>query len=84
MPAEPVNKSVWGVLCYAIGGGHPALTLYETQAEADAEARRLNDSDDWVAEVKPYQIEPDAFPESEKYPIQMRPAELFRKGGAES
>jgi len=35
------------------------------------------DSEDWVAEVKPYQVAPDAFPESEKYPIQMRTAELL-------
>lgn len=73
------TKKVWGVLCYATGGGHPALTLYETQAEAETEFRRLNDSEDWVAEVKQYTVVPDAFPESEKYPIQLRPAELFSR-----
>ncbi len=69
-------KRVWGVMCWALSGGHPALTLYETEDEAEKEARRLNDSEDWVAEVKPYQVAPDAFPESETYPIQLRPAEL--------
>lgn len=79
MEKRPANKMVWGVTCYAIGGGHPALTLYETQAEAETEARRLNDKEDWVASVKEYFVEPDAFPDSEKYPISMRPAELFEK-----
>jgi hypothetical protein len=69
-------KQVWGVLAYAIGGGFPALTLYETENEAQKEARRLNDSEDWTAEVKEYKVAPDAFPESETYPISMRPAEL--------
>lgn len=70
-------KQVWGVLCYAIGGGHPALTLYESQSEAEAEARKLNDSDDWTAEVKEYKLAPDAFPDSEKFPIGLRPADLL-------
>ena len=73
------TKRVWGVMCWAIGGGHPALTLYETEEEAEKEVRRLNDSEDWVAELKPYQVTPDAFPESETYPIQLRPAELFSR-----
>lgn len=67
---------MWGVMLWAIGGGFPALTLYNTQAEAETVARKYNDKDDWVAEVKPYQVAPGVF-ENEGYPIVLRPAQLM-------
>lgn len=66
---------MWGVLLYAIGGGHPALTLFKTKEEAEADARRWNDKEDWVASVKEYQVAPDVFT-SEPYPYELRPAAL--------
>jgi hypothetical protein len=38
--ADQQHVQMWGVLLYAIGGGHPALTLFKTKEEAEADARR--------------------------------------------
>jgi hypothetical protein len=71
---KPQPKQVcWAVKCWAIGGGHPAMTLYRTQSEAEAEWRRLDASDDWTAEPpKRYEIEPGAIPDSETWPLELR------------
>lgn len=76
--ADQQHVQMWGVLLYAIGGGHPALTLFKTKAEAEADAQRWNFKEDWVASVKEYQVADGLF-DDEPYLVVLRPAQLMER-----
>ena len=68
------TKQVYGVLCHCIGGGLPALTLYDSLDQAAAEYQRLDDSEDWTAEISRFDVEEGLF---DRFPVEMRPAGVF-------
>ena len=76
LAANRQQTKMWGVMLYALGGGHPALTLFKTKEEAEADARRWNQKEDWVASVEEYEVAPGLF-DGEPYPVELRPAQLM-------